>query len=372
MARRDEGSIYWSAGEQRWVAQVKRGGQKRRAKCLTKPEAREKLKELLAGLGTAATKDTVAEYLGRWLEDTVKTTRRTNTYECYRKLVVGHINPAVGSIALPKLTAPDVQGMLAAMERAGRSPNLRRLARAVLRRALGQAVKWRLIQINPVDMTEAPRIPESKKTIWTEQQAQAFLATAAQHRPQHFPIFYLALTTGMRIGEILGLQWADVDLAAGCIVVRQKLLEIGGHTRGLEDVKTAAGNRRIALAPGAVVVLKQHQAALMARGLRAAPMVFPLVDRRHPEDPPGYYLRGTVAKVMDWVAKTAGVPRARVHDLRHCSATLLMRAGVNPKIVQARLGHSSVTVTLGIYGHVMPGMDEGAAGVLEQAMEGKK
>jgi integrase len=202
--------------------------------------------------------------------------------------------------------------------------------------------------------------------VWDDEQVRLFLAEA-KRTSAYYALYLTALTTGMRQGELLGLRWKDVDLAAGVASVQQTLYRLG-KTLLTKEPKSARSRRPVALPPLLVVTLREVQEiqATRRRDLGSAYVDHGLIFCQ----PDGKPLHAHNVSQRDFrrVVKRAGVPRIRFHDLRHCHATLLLQQGVHPKVVQERLGHSTITMTLDTYSHVLPGMQECAAADLEKRL----
>jgi integrase len=231
---------------------------------------------------------------------------------------------------------------------------------AIVHRALRDAVKWGRLARNPADAADPPKAtaasrPES--TTWTADQLRTFLERTRTSR--FSAAYHLIATTGLRRGEALGLRWQDLDLDAGRASIRQTVIAIK-HTVMISTPKTAKGRRTVTLDSGTVAALREHRARqaaerlLMGAGWRDNDLVFchPDGTALHPERFSRGFLE-TVARI--------GLPRIRLHDLRHGWATLALQAGIHPKVVQERLGHANIGITLNTYSHVMPGMHEDAA-----------
>lgn len=322
-------------------------------------EALDKMRsDLRNGLPIDAPKMKLADFFGRWLEDAVRVAVRPSTYRRHRDLTRLYITPRLGGILLGHLTPLHIQSLLAELESAQKSPRLRQMVRGTLHAALNRAVKWNLVARNACDAVEKPRAPRPEMQTWTPAQVNQFLATA-QHDRLH-ALYVVALTTGMRQGELLGLSWGDVDLKANTISVRRQLTQ----DLHLVEPKTAAARRLIVLPEVAVAALKQHRGRMFAEGHLSGegnPQHLVFVDTEgHPVRQSNLLRRSFFPRL-----KQAGVPRIRFHDLRHTCATLLLAQGVHPKIVQERLGHSTISMTLDTYSHVTPTMQQEAAAKLD-------
>ncbi|HUY91821.1 MAG TPA: site-specific integrase [Pirellulales bacterium] len=359
---RGEGSIFQRA-DGRWAASITIGidaNCKRVRKTVyggTKGEVAAKLTKLagqkLDGTLASTEKLTIAAFLDRWLEDAARPSVRSATYACYKGIIDNHVSPKIGGLRLDRLTPVHVQSFYAALEREGVGYDVRRLCHAVLRRALKQAVKLGMVARNACDAAEPPRRTAKREIqpLDGEQVAKLFRAAEGERLEA---LYVVAVSTGMRLGELFGLQWGDIDLDNGVITVVRKLSEVNGKLR-LEEPKTAKGRRRIDLPAIAVDALLDHRKAMLAEGNLAAGYVFC--------NSQGGPLRRSHFHAQRYkpLLSKAGLPDIRFHDLRHSHATLLLLGGAHPKIVQERLGHSQISVTMDIYSHVLPGMQRQAA-----------
>jgi len=365
---RGEGAIFRRA-DGVWCATVTIGydaiGKRRRRTVYgsSKEHVRQRLTELqsqaLHGGITRPTQITLGKYLQRWLEDVVKPNVRASTYQMYEGLVRLHVNPQIGGIRLTRLSAAEIQGLYATMLREGASARMCQLVHARLHSALKNAVRWKLIPTNPILEVDRPAAPTKRFTPLTPEQVVALL-NAAEGTRLH-ALYVLAVTTGLRQGELLGLHWVDIDLDAGTLSVRHQLTEVAGKLE-LTEPKTAAGRRQVVLPTITVEALAAHRDRLRAKG-RDGVWVFP--GQRG-----GPMRKSSLRrKSFEPLLKKAGLSRIRFHDLRHTSPTLLLLQEVHPKIVQERLGHSRIGITLDTYSHVLPTMQHAAAEKLDQLIQ---
>jgi integrase len=305
---------------------------------------------------------TVATYLTRWLKDSARPAVRESTYRSYEGIIRLHVAPRIGGGALSKLTPAHVQGLLTSLEDADKSARLRQLVFAVLHRALGQALRWGMVPRNVCDAVVRPRAPKPTMQTLDPDQVRRLLDAARGDRLE--ALYVLAVGTGMRQGELFGLQWEDVDWDRGAVAVRRQLAEGNGHPV-LVDPKTARSRRRIDLPALAVVALLEHRERMRVTGRSVAEgYVF--------SDTAGGPLRASNVLRYSFVPllQRAGLPRIRFHDLRHTAATLLLAEGVHPKVVQERLGHAQISMTLDTYSHVLPSMGKDAAAKLDTLLRG--
>jgi len=300
----------------------------------------------------------------RWCD--IKATELSpSTARRYRDLGRLHLG-ALAGLKLAKITAADVQGLYADRLKTGLSQTTVRHLHSVLHGAFDDAVKWKLIARNVCDAVNPPARAHTEMQTWSAEEASAVLAAASGDELE--ALWRLAITSGMRRGELLGLKWADVDFDGRALSVRRSLSR-GDTSRLIErEPKTKAGRRRIALSDETVESLRRHRVRQVEYRLSVGDayddrdLVFttPLGAHLHPN---------TLTHAFHKLTGRAGVKRIRFHDLRHTSATLMMEAGINPKIVQERLGHHDIAVTLGLYSHVTPHMQGAAADALETALK---
>lgn len=335
----------------------------------TKKEAEKRLAELLHQLDTGTYlkpgKTTLSEFLERWLEEYVWPNLAPRTAEGYQSIVRRHLIPALGKMALTQLKPEHLQRYYAEKLSAGRydgngglNPRTVRHHHMALHRALQVAIKWGLITRNPADAIDPPRCQYTEIRTLDEDGVQTFL-DAARHTP-YYAIFHLALFTGISRSELLALRWSDVDLTLCQISVNRALHRLRNGTFVFRPPKTAKRRRRVALSPSAARVLREHrekQEALrlvIGLTLHDDDLVFAQPDGRP-------MLPDTVSHAWTKLVKKLGMGHVRLHDARHSHASLMLKQGVHPKIVQERLGHASIQTTLDIYSHVVPGLQEAAA-----------
>ena len=364
MARRGhgEGSIY-QRKDGRWVAAITLENRKRRTFYGdTRKEVQEKLKTALheQQQGTLATgpQQTLKVYLVNWLEQVCKVTVKPNTYKEYHTIVHHHLIPSLGYIALKKLTAEKVQAFNKQKQDEGLANRTVVLIHAVLRRALENAVKWGLISRNVAKLVSLPHIERYDAQTITSEQATKLLEVARGSRLE--ALLLVAVTTGMRRGELLALHWEDVDFDKGVIYVRRTMSWIKGYGYKESEPKTKSGRRQIVLPAVALEALKMHRIYRDEMRVKAGArwsengIVFCNIYG-------GSFNPNKVLLLFGELLKEAGLPHMRFHDLRHSAATILLMAGIHPKVVQERMGHSTIAMTLDVYSHVLPSMQQEAA-----------
>lgn len=343
----------------------------------TKRNAQRELNNLLHSLQTGSyvepTKLTVGQYLRRWLDDYAKTNVAPKTYERYDEIARLHLIPALGHHVLTKLQPLHIQSMYSAALQNGRRKRTGGLSartvlhhHRVLRQALQQAIRWQLLVRNPADAVEPPRPEHPEIRTLSEVESIKLMEVSADSR-LHVPII-LALATGMRRGEILALRWKDVDLVAGAAAVRQSLEETKTGL-AFKPPKTQKSRRVMPLPGFAIETLRRHRKAQAAQRLQLGSAYEDngLVCARPDGRPwvPSSFTAGFIA-----FAKRAGFGALCIKNLRHTHATQLLIQGVHPKVVSERLGHSTVGMTLDVYSHVLPSMQEDAAKKIDAALGG--
>lgn len=366
-------------GKQIWTVRVFLGRENGRRRYLNKTvhgphkNAEKTLNNLLRerdiGALIETTHMTLSEYLEQWLASAAKPRVRLRTYQGYEELLDRYIKPTLGPRQLSRLTPLEIQAVYSRMLERGLSARTVRHAHGVLRSALNQAVKWRMLAINPTTAVELPQLRRKEMHALSPEQAGKFLKHAASDRLN--AMFVVAISTGMRPGEYMGLRWSDVDLDKGTVVVRRALVfEKGGKTH-FDEPKTDRGRRTIPLPPSVTRTLIEHRRLQAAEKLKAGAsyenqdMVF--------ATPTGesLNLRNVVNRHFKPILEVAKLPKTiRLYDLRHSCATLLLSQGEHPKVVSERLGHASITLTLDTYSHVLPTMQQQAAERLETVLFG--
>ncbi|GHO65054.1 site-specific integrase [Ktedonobacter sp. SOSP1-52] len=376
MARRGhgEGSIY-HRNDGRWAAAISLDNGKRKTLYgKTRKEVQEKLKKALheqqEGRMITAPQQTIKHYLEYWLEEVHRQSIRIRTYERYEEIVRLHLLPALGHHMLQKLAPQHLQTFYNSKLREGLSATTVISFHNVLHKALDHAMRWRLMAYNVCDLVSPPRRKHIELETLNLEQAQQFLTTV-RGCPQE-ALFLLAIGTGMRRGEIMGLKWRDIDLATGKLQIRRVLTRIPSRVSGkgyIEDEPKSEKSRRNIVLPSFVLEgLKQHGVRQLEAKLKAGPRweehdyVFCTSVGTHVN--PDRDIQEPFKKLL----KKAGLPNIRFHDLRHSAATLMLSMGVHPKIVQEILGHSRINMTLDVYSHVLPTMQQEAMRKLNDAL----
>lgn len=280
---------------------------------------------------------TFEAYLDRWLAFK-KPLVRASTFRGYKQDVDLYIRPVIGPKALGRVGVVDVQAVVTAIASRGKLTAADR-ARRTMKQALGQAVKWNLLAVNPCDRLDPVRKPEPKRSVWSHAQGELFLRAAAAAGTSWHALFTLALATGLRKGEVLGLRW--VDVTTDRVFVRQAYTQYGDEP--FTPPKTRQSVRSVPITPSTYAALERHRAAAPESELG---LVFPRWDGG-PLDP------RTVTSELHRLCDELGLVRIRFHDLRRTFTTWQFAAGQEPKTVQRLLGHATPTLTLAVYADVL-------------------
>ena len=365
MSRRGpcEGSVY-QRSDGRWVGSVtlgwgRAGRERRSVYAATQAEALAKLgalkQQTASGLPSVDGRTSVSAYLDTWLES-VASRVRPRTMRHYRYMSA-LISRQIGSLKLAALSPQDVAAMLAKMQASGLSPQTCAHVRATLRTALADAERWGQVGRNSAQLASAPRVPHQPPRILTPEQAQALLD--ALHDDGLRRMATVAVHTGLRQGELLGLRWQDV--AEGELHVTQALQRLGGEYR-LVEVKSRTSRRTVPLTADAVEALAQERQCQLEARLAAG--------GRWREPIPGLAFTTATGAPRSGSAIThqfagalsaAGLPPMHWHHLRHAFAGLMLASGADLSTVSSLLGHTSVNLTASTYAGVIPSLKRQAA-----------
>jgi len=359
-----EGSIY-PRGDGRWVSYLRMpDGRKKffsgRTRDVVKERLAEAQRQAHAGQLVMGRDQTVTQYLEHWLGDAVIHSVRPRTYENY-ELCVRRLLPYLGRVRLRALAPEHIQHALGELLDHGLAARTVRQVHMVLRCSLKQAVLWRLIVSNPSDAVKAPRAVRKEIRTLSEEEVRRLLAATVGTR--HHSLWVFLVTSGVRLGEALALRWADVDFVEGRATIQRALQRQRGVGMVFVEPKSSRGRRSVPLPQETLSVLAAHRYDLDRERTHAGEkwqendLVFPSPVGR-PRDMT--YLSYTFHRGLE----QAGLPRLRIHDLRHTAATHLLTKHVHPKVVQDLLGHSTIAITLDTYSHVMPALAQEASSVM--------
>ena len=345
----------------RYTVQTSTGAKRKTLYGKTRGEVSEKLTKAMAdrdgGLVFDADNLKLGEYLGRWLTDSVRDTVKATTYETYERLMRLHLVPTLGRVKLKNLSPAHVRGLYREKLDSGLSSSSVQRIHALLHKALKQAVNDGLIPRNVTEGVKAPRQQRKEMKTFTPEQARAFLEAAKRDRLG--ALYIVAIHTGLRQGELFGLRWEDVDLDAGTLSVHRTLSGAKGGPRFTTPKNDKA--RRVRLTPQAIEAFRDQRKRQLEERMRFAGLW-----QDH-----GLVFCSTVGTPLSRhnvynrsfkpLLERAGLPHAfRFHDLRHTFATLMACSGGHVKVVQEMLGHATINITLDLYSHVLPDMQEGA------------
>ena len=323
-------------------------------------QARDReLRRLLdTGVEIEPSKLTVEEWLDQWLRNYAKPAVSARTLKSYKE-TAAVFTASVGSVRLRDLRPEHIQAAIAALLASGRSNRTGQRHFVVFKSALRRAVRLGLLYRNPADAVETPR-PERKEMRTADREALQLVLQECKHDDLR-RIIYVAVQTGLRAGELLGLTWSDVDWDHGQIRIRRSRNSF--EASGFAEPK-ARSRRSVAVSQGTLDALREQRTAQNEQRLalgaawRDRGLIFPRRDGS-PETV------NNLSKRWGALRDRVGLQGLRLHDLRHTSATLALEAGVHPKVVQERLGHANIGITLDTYSHVLPNMQREAADALD-------
>jgi len=338
------------------------GERKQRARTFSSERGAQKqltrwLSELDRQVAVEPSKITVVELAIKWLSTIASQRVKPTSVERYQATIFNHILPELGKLQAQKLTPVIVQDFYARKLASGAGARTVQLCHLRLSQVLKQGVTWNLLIRNVCEAVQPPKVESRPGKTWTSEEAKRFLAESVNDR--YHPIWFVALATGMRRGEWLGLRWSDIDFEDRTIHVQQNIVPYQSGPL-IQTPKTRASVRKIKLPGELLEELRRHKAKqdelAISKGdaWENLDLVF-CTGNGKPINPNNLY-RNAI-RIME----RAGVPRIRLPDMRHTHATWLLTEGMPVKVVQERLGHSKPSTTLDVYAHVMPGMQDSAA-----------
>jgi integrase len=353
-----------------WVGRVSHQGKRVSIYGKTKEEARGKLRELIRkqedNRPVSPSKMLLKDYLAQWLER-IQYEVRPKTLGDYKSLVRLYITPYMGKIQLGKLDPIQIEKAWSDLLKSGKSTSVVQHVHVRLSKALTDAVDRLLIPWNPCQSATPPRVV--KKEIYPpDANAMSRILDVARTTDYYEPL-HAAFHSGLRRGELLAINWRDVDLNMATVSVARSLYRAKGGLSIYQDTKTAKGRRLVSLTPASALVLRSLRERQEADGL--------LLGYEVNDDSPVFRYRdgspilpSGLTHAFTKIMRRAGLEGYRLHDVRHAHATLMLKQGVHPKIVQERLGHSRIGTTLDTYSHVTPGLQEAAALRFEEGLTG--
>jgi len=355
----NEGTVYYEPDRDRWVAEVSIGpGKRKKFRFKTKQEAIKKKNEALRELErkTLATgpQRKLGDYLEDWIENVHKDNLRISTYVKYKKHIK-YIVSDLGEIWLQKLTPEQVTRFYTKKIKDGLSSKTVHGIHGVLKLALDNAVRWNYVSKNVCDLVKPPRVVSREVVPLDIEQARMLLESVREHRLE--VLLTMAVVTGMRRGELLALTWSNIDFERHSLQVVHTVDYIPKYGYVQTEPKTKAGKRLIRLPAFLMDMLKAHrvqqeeQRSKVGTAWENRDLVFPDLKG-------GYFNPNYLLRVFKKILENAGVPHMHFHDLRHSAATILLCMGINIKVIQSLLGHSDISITLGLYSHLLPTMQQ--------------
>jgi integrase len=350
-------------GKRKRVTETIKGTRKEAEKRL-----REKLGEIDNNRHVGKSKETVSQFMTRWMDTHVAMNCTLRTAQGYHGYIQRYIDPTIGSLILQKLTSIQIDAIYAEMVASGLSNTTVVQLHRILRKALSWGITKKVLTSNPVDGATPPKKRQHRMEMWDVPTITKFLGLSKGTR--FGDLYNFAVLTGLRRSEISGLKWESVDLTVGSLSVVAVLHRIKGH--GLVEVepKTTGSRRSLDLASETIDLLHSIRGRQNLERLEYGPVwkdtgyVF-----THPDGSP--LIPDQITQDFARVIKKYGLPHLTFHGLRHAHATLSLKAGINPKIVSEALGHSKVGITLDLYSHVLPNMQKEAAQVVANLLKGE-
>ena len=381
MSRR--GHVYKRGDSWTYVLDISLPGQRRRQKSKggyrTKREALAGLNEaqgaLQRGLYVEPSKLSVKTFLlEHWLP-AIESSLRHSTLQGYRSAITNYVLPRMGDTRLQALTPDQLNAFYGELLRSGRkdgktglSPKTVHNVHVMLHKSLHDAVRWSYLPRNVAAYSDPPKQTSSGKAMrtWTPDELRSFLEYVSDD-----PLYagwVLSANTGMRRGEVLGVRWQDIDFDRRRLSIRQTIISIDYRVE-IGEPKTARGRRSVALDSGTITALRAHRVKqnqlklMLGEAWQDNDLVF-CRDDGSPVHPDRF------TQMFDKHVRDSGLPRIRLHDLRHTHASLALAAGIHPKVISERLGHSTVAFTMDVYSHAIPSMEAEAAETIANLVRG--
>ncbi|MGF9909470.1 tyrosine-type recombinase/integrase [Brevibacillus porteri] len=363
-------------GDNKWwyqfyTGEIKNGSRERITKrgFRTKKEAEKAMVEAQAALQKGEyiepSKKMFQDYLNEWIKS--KRNLGEQTLELYESYLRTHIIPSLGQIPLAKLTAHDVEMFLDSLHDKGLSPSTVKRIFSVVNASLNSAEIKGIVSKNVANRVEKPQASSRRQLVVWEPEFVSDFLEKTKYASRYWIAVYLAVMTGMRQGEILGLRWSDIDFDNRNLTIQQT---VNRHREIKDGAKTKKSVRSVALSPETIEVLKEHRKLILQERVELGPD-YQNNDLVVCTQFGGPTTQRAIQKVWPNFLKKTGAPKITFHDLRHTHASLLIKQGVHIKVISERLGHSSITITMDKYGHLMPNMQAEAAEGLDSLLKTK-
>lgn len=366
-----EGSIYQRPNG-RWRAQIYIAGERIGYSAKTRTEALDWLlkirNEVKNGLNIEGSKISYCDFLDDWLE-TKKPQVAEQTWSYYSQIVRDYIKPKLGMYKLRELSTRRIQGFYNHLVEQGIGLRTIEKNHSIIHASLNYALKYGLIVSNPDTFTDPPKPKKKEMRYLNIEEVKKLVQVAKEGNDRNFALYYLAIVTGMRQGELLGLQWKNVDLERGIIKVNQNLKRLPNGKLVFGKPKTKTSIRSITIGEDTIEVLKKQKGRItneredikVKHLWKEMDMVFPSTIGT-PIDPTN------ILKKFRQLLKKAGLPRLRFHDLRHTSASLMLNNGVDVLVASRRLGHAKPSITLDVYGHLLSSAQDEVADKMDSIL----
>jgi integrase len=340
------------------------GKRQQRAKAFPSKRAAEShlakwLTEIESGAVVLPDTSTVGDLLDTWLVTVAAHKLRPSSLAGYRYTIDRYIKPNIGAVRAQRLTPIQVEAFYAGLRAEGKGARTVQLCHLRLNQALAWAARLGHLARNVCDFVDAPTHGRTAPTIWTPEQARTFLGYAGPWQP----LFALMLDTGLRRGEVLSLQWSDLDADARLLHVRRGVTYVKGRGFLILEPKTSSGRRKIRLSAETITMLKQHRAAQNEDRLRLGP-IWQGQDLIFPNERGGIIFPRNLGRAFAAIQRKAGVPPIRLHDLRHTHGSWLLLSGQPIQTVSERLGHAKPSITLDLYAHTLQDSQDAAAEIV--------
>lgn len=373
MAKRryKEGTIYQRPNG-KWRAQIVLNGGRLSVTAATRTEAQEWLRatrnQIESGLTLRGAKTTYGEFLTEWLT-TSKQRLTAGTHYSYSQLAKKYILPALGNVRLRDLNPSAIQRFYNQKVTEGVGLRTVQKTHVVIHASLNAALKMGLIGRNPDDATQPPKPTHKEMRFLTQDEVKRLLETAKQIDDRHYALYFIAIVTGMRQGELLGLKWENVDLEKGILNIKFSMTRLPGGSLKMQKPKTKSSERSVKLGKESIAVLEEQKGRLKLEKAKSngywqeTGHVF-TSSVGTPIDPTN------LTRQFNHLLKEAGLNRVRFHDLRHTAASLMLNNGVDVLVASRRLGHAKPSITLDVYGHLIPSIQAEAADVMDRLVVG--
>lgn len=336
----------------------------------TKKAAQQRLTDLLStrdrGIDIQPTKLTFGEYLARWLTDYAAVSVAPSTLARYRIAIDKHVSAHLGGRLLAELRPMDIQRLHRTCLGEKLSPRTVVQHHRIVREALKHAVLWQLIPANPADAISPPRYERKEMAVLDGLEVLRLLEKA-EGSFLH-PMIFLAVDSGARVGELLGLRWSDVDFESRTLRIVRTVQRIPKEGIAFRSTKTSKSRRTIPFSHATCEILQAHRDR-QDDFRRSQGASYLDQDLLFAQAHGGPFEPVQISHSFGKLIRGSDLPRIRFHDLRHTAATIMLAKNIHPKVVSERLGHASIHITLDTYSHVLPHLQDEAATAMDQVLQ---